>query len=68
MNISKGLCRDQAANSDRDIIAHWAWAIPILLIVAALGVRQIDLYPPATGRVLFHVQRRLSGQWPIYAI
>ena len=47
MNISKGLCRDQAANSDRDIIAHWVWAIPILLIVAALGVRQIDLYPPA---------------------
>ena len=48
MSISKGLCRDQAANSDRDIVAHWAWAIPILLIVAALGVRQIDLYPPAT--------------------
>ena len=46
MNISTALCRDQLVNSDRDVFAHWAWAIPVLLIVAALGVRQIDLYPP----------------------
>ena len=46
MSISTALCRDQLVNSDRDVFAHWAWAIPVLLIVAALGVRQIDLYPP----------------------
>ena len=30
----------------RDILGHWLWAVPILLIVAALAIRQIDLYPP----------------------
>ena len=30
----------------KDILEHWLWAVPILLIVAALAVRQIDLYPP----------------------
>ena len=29
-----------------DILGHWLWAVPILLIVAALAIRQIDLYPP----------------------
>ena len=47
MNVSTALCRDQLVNSDRDVFAHWAWAIPVLLIVAALGLRQIDLYPPS---------------------
>ena len=27
---------------------HWAWAIPILLIVASLSIRQIDLYSPSS--------------------
>lgn len=26
---------------------HWAWAVPILLIVAILSIRQIDLYAPS---------------------
>ncbi len=26
---------------------HWAWALPILLIVAVLSIRQIDLYSPS---------------------
>ena len=30
----------------RDILEHWLWAVPVLLIVAALAIRQIDLYPP----------------------
>ena len=30
----------------RDILEHWLWAVPVLLIVAALAVRQVDLYPP----------------------
>ena len=32
--------------NNRDIMSHWGWAVPILLIVAALSIRQIDLYPP----------------------
>ena len=31
---------------NRELLAHWIWAVPILLVVAALGYRQIDLYPP----------------------
>ena len=29
-----------------DILGHWLWAAPILLTVAALAIRQIDLYSP----------------------
>ena len=32
--------------NNRDILSHWGWAVPILLVVAALTIRQIDLYPP----------------------
>ena len=32
-------------NAKRGILSHWLWALPILLIVAALTLRQIDLYP-----------------------
>ena len=31
-----------------DILANWAWVLPVMLIVAAFGMRQIDLYPPTT--------------------
>ena len=47
MNISTGFDRDQNGRSDRDVFTHWAWAIPVLLLVAALGLAQIDLYPPS---------------------
>ena len=30
----------------KDILGHRFWALPILLMVAALALRQIDLYPP----------------------
>lgn len=30
-----------------DILGHWIWALPILLLAAALTVPQVDLYPPA---------------------
>ena len=29
------------------IFRHWAWAIPVILIVAALSIRQFDLYKPS---------------------
>ena len=32
----------------KDILSHWLWTVPILLVVAALALRQIDLYPPTT--------------------
>ena len=37
---------DLSHNAKRGILSHWLWALPILLIVAALALRQIDLYPP----------------------
>ena len=37
---------DLSHNAKRDILSHWLWALPILLIVAALAIRQVDLYPP----------------------
>ena len=36
----------------KDLLGHWLWAVPILLIVAALAIRQIDLYPPTADE--FH--------------
>ena len=29
------------------IFRHWAWAIPVILIVAALSIRQFDFYKPS---------------------
>ena len=29
------------------LLSHWAWVVPMLLVVAALSLRQSDLYPPA---------------------
>ena len=43
---------DLSHNAKRDILIHWLWALPILLIVAALAIRQIDLYPPTVDE--FH--------------
>ena len=48
MIFSKPLKPDEKADSGRDIFAHWAWVLPILLIVAALGLREIDLYALTT--------------------
>ena len=41
------LTMGQSKHSE-DILGHWLWAVPILLVVAALALRQIDLYPPTT--------------------
>ena len=35
---------DLSQNAKRDILSHWLWTVPILLVVAALAIRQIDLY------------------------
>ena len=34
------------ATDRHDILSHWVWAVPIILIVAALAIRQIDMNPP----------------------
>ena len=34
--------------NERDFFANWLWALPVLLIVAALSLHQIDLYPPTS--------------------
>ena len=43
---------DLSHNAKRGILSHWLWALPILLVVAALALRQIDLYLP-TGDEFF---------------
>ena len=32
----------------REILSHWLWAMPLILVVALLALSQIDLYPPRT--------------------
>ena len=34
------------ATDKRDILSHWGYALPVLIAVAALALRQIDMYPP----------------------
>lgn len=29
------------------LLGHWVWVVPVLLVVAALSLRQSDLHPPA---------------------
>ena len=43
MNI---LMTSGQSKHSKDILGHWLWALPVLLIVAALTLRQIDLDPP----------------------
>ena len=35
------------SHAERETFAYWIVAIPILLIVTFLGIRQVNLYPPA---------------------
>ena len=35
------------ASPERDIFGHWIWAIPVILIVAALAFRRVDYFPPS---------------------
>ena len=32
----------------RDAFAHWAWCLPVLLVVAHLSLRLIDIFPPTS--------------------
>ena len=40
--------QNPARRNRRDILAYWAWVLPVILVVAALSMPQIDLYPPTT--------------------
>ena len=40
--------KNPARRNRGDILACWVWVLPVLLAVAALSMRQIDLYPPTT--------------------
>ena len=33
------------------VLSHWAWALPIILVVAALAVGQFKLYAPSTDEI-----------------
>lgn len=33
-------------------LSHWAWALPILLVFALLGIRGVDLFPPRTDEFI----------------
>ena len=43
-------------------LGHWAWAIPILLIVAALSLRQIDLYAPSADETYSIAAAGFAGE------
>ncbi len=45
-------------------LKHWAWAIPVILIVAALSIAQFDLYPPAYDEFRSMMNAGLSAQGP----
>ena len=44
--MNKGLHFDFDGDKQSDILAHWAWCLPVLLVVAILSIRQIEQYPP----------------------
>ena len=46
MSRRLGVMANSSSALDR-IFRHWAWAIPVILIVAALSIRQFDLYKPS---------------------
>ena len=52
---------------DQEILGHWIWAVPILLVVAALSLRQIDLYPPTADEFFSMFNSRLDRQQPVFA-
>ena len=43
--------RKTELNGGKDFFSHWLWALPILLLVAFLSIRQIDRYPPNTDEL-----------------
>jgi len=45
-NVLQSSGQSKHSKDNRDILSHWVWAVPILLVAAALAIRQIDLYPP----------------------
>ncbi len=45
MNVLTRSRPTKTNDADRRL-THWLWVLPVLWIVAALGMRQIDLYPP----------------------
>lgn len=47
MQVIRSRLADKNPNRDT-FLSHWLWAIPVLLIVAALSMRQIDCCPPTT--------------------
>ena len=45
-------------------LRHWAWAIPVILIVAALSIAQFDLYLPAIDEFRSMMNAGLITQGP----
>lgn len=45
-------------------LAHWLWALPVLLVVAWLGIRQVDLYPPEVDEYYSMVNVGFAAESP----
>ncbi len=45
-------------------LAHWLWALPVLLVVAWLGIRQVDLYPPSVDEFYSMVNVGFAAESP----
>ena len=46
MRIERLFDHRSYVTNKRDILSHWVCALPVLIAVAALAIRQIDMYPP----------------------
>lgn len=55
---------NRRANAGHDEFVCWAWVIPMLLLVAAFGLRQIDLYAPTSDEFFSMVNAGWSFNGP----
>lgn len=56
--------RVQPSHDWQGRLAHWLCALPILLVVAWLGIRQIDLYPPSVDEFYSMVNVGFAAESP----
>lgn len=63
MNFPQNLLSISRPNNGRDIFARWTWALPILLLVAWFGLREIDLFSPSPDEFysLYHAGWLVGG-------
>ena len=51
-------------SNQRDIFSSWVWALPLMLLVAALSISQVDRYPPMPDEFFSMVQSGWMADGP----